>query len=336
MSEPLTVDLKGKETSLPKKIPGWYRDFVLRDHVDEMDAAVRVYKILPGANPQRRLDALQWCRSVAYFVRNDCTGDVKVSSRSCKLRWCPMCSTSRQWFITSQVQNWVASISKPKFLTLTFQHFEIPLSEQVNNLYKSFTKLRKLKYFRDKVRGGIWFFQIKKSASDGLWHPHLHCLVDAEWLPKDHISKLWEKITLGSKIVDVKGVLNDKKVADYVARYAAKPSQLSSLDEVDQMELVGSLHGRRLCGTWGNGRSISLRPSRPPDAEDWKPVGSWSMVVRLLNDDSNARQIFNAWKKNQPLSVDINMRHIEVEVYDLPRSLRRDEPENRQMWLDFW
>lgn len=323
------------ETSITSQPPDMYRDFVIEHHFAEMNAAYNIYRTIDHTEHQRNFKALQECRASAWFVRNIETGQVRVTSKSCKLRWCPMCSAARRWHLTKQVSEWLKTAEKPKFLTLTFQHFDIPLVDQINNLYNCFKTFRKKKFFRKECRGGVWFFQIKKSKNDNLWHPHLHCLIDSEWIVKDDISKAWEVITEGSKIVDIKGVTDESKVAEYVARYSAKPSLLSTLELDDQFEIVSVLHGRRLVGTWGSARSISLRPSKPPDAADWHTIGSWFYVVNSMRSDTNASAIWNAWKNNKPLEAGVTMAHIEDGLLNAKLVMYKEPLESNQILLDF-
>jgi len=299
------------ETSVGEPPPNTLRDHVLRFHRAEMISTRSVYVSLPGRNPERRIEALDNCKKNAWFVRNVDTGMVKVVSSSCKLRWCPMCSNARKYHLAGQVTEWLEGVAKPKFLTMTLKHTAQPLAEQIDHLYNSFRKFRMIKEHKKKIKGGVWFFQIKKSKKDNLWHPHLHCVIDSKWIDGKKLWRTWLKITGTSKVIDIRAVKDPDKVAEYVARYSARPSDLAVLGAPDQLELVTALHGRRLVGTWGTAREMSLSPSKPPDADRWRKVGSWWTVASLFAIDDRARNIWSAFKLNKPMAIEDDLYYVE-------------------------
>jgi len=190
------------------------------------------------------------------------------------------------------------------------KHSDAPLEWQIQNLYNYFRAIRKRKEFKQRVTGGIWFFQIKKSKTDGLWHPHLHCLVTGMYLPKRMLSRMWSQITYGSYVVDIRVVHDPQAAANDAAKYAACPGSLVDLSLSEASELVNSINGRRICGTWGTGRTVSLRPAKQTDKDQWKCVGDWLFVMNNRDSSSNARAILNAWKDKQPLEADIDCNPI--------------------------
>lgn len=307
MNEKLSSNLDTLETSGDSRPPESYRKYCITHCQDEYQASLDAYADFDLEDGKSRVVTLEQCRTGAYFVRNRKTAKVKVLSSSCHLRWCPMCSATRRWFLTQQVSDWLTTVRQQKFLTLTVQHYEEPLQKQIDFLYESFKKFRKTKFIKNHVRGGIWFFQIHRAKSDGLWHPHLHCVIDAAWMDKFKISATWEFVTKTSKIINIKEVKNADSMAEYVARYAARPSLLSHLDVPSRYELLQALHGRRLVGTWGNARSITLRPSKPPDADDWVKVGYYRKVIWTMDTDPRARSIWTAFKNDTELSEDCNI-----------------------------
>ena len=282
--------------------PVSYRDFRNRFHTAEVMAVSEAYEYIDQQDGSKFLSRLDACKSRAYFHRHAETGQVRVISSCCRLRWCPFCAEGRKWRVQEEVKTWLPDAQRPKFLTLTLKHTDQSLHDQVDHLYKSFQKLRKAKYFKDHVAGGIWFFQVKQSKTDGLWHPHLHCLLDATFMPRKHLSKMWLKITGTSMVVDIRQVKDEKTMIEYVARYAAKPGSLSLMNGDVRVALIRSLHGRRLVGTWGSARRLSFRTVKPDDSAKWQRLANFTMVAALYDHDENARKIFNAWKTNQPLS----------------------------------
>ena len=161
-------------------------------------------------------------------------------------------------------------------------------------------------------------------------------MIDSEYISKFDLSAAWAAITITSNIIDIRKVYDCDNAAQEVARYASRPAMLADLDEPDRLELLESLHGRRLVGTWGTARSISLRPSKPPDADDWINVGSWSLVVDLIRDDYRAAAIWNAFKNDSECTEDCTLRDLELEIANDSDLVFSNPVERYQALLDFY
>lgn len=290
-----------------------YRDHLTLEFPSKMRAVESMYSAIDSADNKNYFLRLVSCRSLAIFQRHEETGKVKVTSEHCGLRWCPLCAKARAGRITNEVSGWFDHVRKPVLLTLTLKHTSAPLKHQVHFLYKDFKKLRNRKLFRKKSFGGIWFFHIKRSKADGFWHPHLHCLMDSDWIDKRELSGLWSKITGGSHVVHLKTVENPHNSVGHAARYSAEPCDVSTMSKSDGLEVFHAMHGKRLCGTWGTGRSMDLRKPANPESKQWKPIGDWNEVRSLVDTDSRAKAIMQAYLLNQPLDDGITFVDSEPE-----------------------
>jgi len=340
MSEPMSDSNSSKldtlETSGDSRPPESYRKYCITHCQDEYEATLQTYREFDLEDGTDRATTFLGCRTGAWFARNKLTGMVKVLSSSCHLRWCPMCSATRRWFLTQQVSDWLRSALEPKFLTLTVVHNSNLLSEQIEFLYDSFKKYRKLNLLKRNVKGGVWFFQIHKSKHDNKWHPHLHCVIDSPWIDKYELSTAWKLVTKTSEIIHIKEVKDSDSMSEYVARYAARPSLMSKLDFAGRFELLRSLHGRRLVGTWGCARSIVLRPSRPPDADNWENIGSFAKVTDSVDSNPKALKIWQAFKNGTECPEDCNLLHDSDKANCVQYSDVHTVDEHRQMLLDFY
>lgn len=269
-----------EETSGQPQSLSSYRSFITSGCTRQIAAARLAYDGLNDLKADSRLLSFDSCRTNAWFVRHKVTGEIRVASKRCGLRWCPLCIRTRRFVITAVVAGWLRTADRPKFLTLTLKHNTAPLEKQVSSLYGFFKELKRRPWFKKRLKGGIWFFQVKLSESDGLWHPHLHILFEGKFLPHAELSQKWKEITHGSSVVDIRSVKNPKKVAEYVARYAAAPCDLADLDSERALDVVRALFGRRIVGTFGTGRSIKLTVMPPDDAADWEYMESFSIVMR--------------------------------------------------------
>jgi hypothetical protein len=201
--------------------------------------------------------------------------------------------------MTQSIVPWIQRKKKPKFITLTLKHSNAPLGEQIDGLYKFFSKLRRRPFWKKKIGGGVWFFQVKKSKNDNLWHPHLHILASGLYIAQRDLSRQWAHITHGSTIVDIRAVRNPEKAAEYVARYASAPCDPSGLDFEAALELIEAMHGRRICGTFGNGKEIQLVPKKCPDSDDWEYLAGYTEVIMKRNTDDFCFEIYSAFKENR-------------------------------------
>lgn len=274
-------------------------------------SALELYSHLDYSPENSKARRLQLCRKTGYFVRHKETGQVRLALESCKLRWCALCGSAKVSWITHSVSEWLANRSRPKFATFTLKHRDIDLEQLLDDLYRFFFALRRSKDFCSHVRGGIWFFHIKLSSADGLWHIHLHCVLDSDYFPQAELSDLWLKITGNSRIVDIRKIDNPGKAANEVARYAACPCDLSKNTLDNNVNVLRALHGKRICGAWGTAKGVRLKPPRDEHPELWINVGSRTVILELCKTDPAAAAIYQAWRNQTYLESDINCRALD-------------------------
>jgi len=299
-----------KSSTIHSNIKPTYRATLLQSCEADLQAAEEIYAYFDEIDATEKLWRLKSCRTGAFFFRNKNTGAVRVGAQSCHLRHCPICTKTRELTIKTNVASWLRKTGYPKLLTFTLKHHDRPLIEQINTLYESFKKIRRLSILKNRCSGGVWFFQVKKSKKDHLWHPHIHCLVAGQYIPQRDLAKAWLKITGDSNIVDIRLVKSVEHVAKDVARYAAKPCKLSTLEWSDILEVAVALDKRRLCGTWGICRKLKITSLPDFEKGDWYQVGSWNGVYENRNVDDNAKAIMDCWRTGKPLETGINIDHL--------------------------
>lgn len=296
------------ETSV-LKFPQDYKEFRRSSDQVEWEKSEWLYNRLFESGDRDRREAFRNCRGLAWFVRQKFTGEVRVFSNACKLRWCPICSRAKTYHIQESCKQWISGKVGVKFLTLTLKHTNSPLSNQISALYQFFRALRKRKDIASYVRGGVWFFQVTFSKRTEQWHPHLHCLLDSDYIPQAYLKQIWKEITHGSEIVDIKSIHNTDKVSSYVARYCARPCNLKDYDEEQCIEIFNAFHGRRLCGSWGTGSDCKLSNIKSDDIDCWQRVGSYKAVVSQAYSLSRARIILEAWLSKKPVPEYFTIEH---------------------------
>jgi len=309
-----------------------YRNFRISYCPDEYKATMEMYSDLDIKHDKNRVSLLTKCRTFAWFARSTETGLVHVCSNSCRQRWCPICSGGRSNYIVRSLEPWVRRVKNPRFLTLTLRHSNAPLEHQIDTLYKHFRNLRRDKQFKQYVKGGVWFFQVKLSKRADQWHPHLHCLIVGKYMPHEWISRKWKNVTKTSNIVDIRAVKNKSEVAKYVARYCARPAKLSQYPIELRQEIFEALHSRRLCGKWGSAKEISLSPPRFVPEQKYTRLGTWSTILSLRCSSSEARLIIKCWIEKLCIPPGISLDHVDD---FLDGKVDYDVVETDQYWVPY-
>ena len=332
MSEPhLVQDIETKTETAPAPS---YRSFLDDKSPGAALASTKFYRYVDSPGDSKFSNRLSECRSRAWFIRHKDTGKVRVAAKQCRLRWCYHCSESRQQFITQAVTPWWTAARMPKLLTVTIKHSDLPLPEQIDFLYKSFSKFRNRKFLKSRIRGGVWFFQVTYNQRDKQWHPHLHALIDSSYLDHNQLIVLWHKITKTSNIVHIRAVHNPEATLAHNARYEARPSALIKIPEDLWLDMYEAFDGRRICGTWGTAKEISLRPSKPEDASAWEDIGGFHTVASLEKYDDNASAIWRAWRMNLKLGDGISCRPIENKMAGIEEDCRPPPKWMIEPWFD--
>lgn len=288
--------------------PLQYRDALIARCPKQYQSVLEAYRLLDAEDGKRRFSRLTECRNRAFFTVHDETGEVRVTSSSCKLRWCPLCASAKRQFLRKEIAQWMTSQPEVRFMTLTSKHTAQPLQEQLDGLYSAFRLLRQSPAFKRYVTGGIWFLQTHVSASDGFWHNHLHCIITGRYIPQNLLRDMWLSKTQTSHIVDIRQVKDIQESADYVARYASSPSNPAKLPPQSLLDLMRACHGRRIVGKWGVASAVRLTPTLPDDAAHYKSVGSFRDLMQMAANDDTASHIILAWRNGTP--VPERIRHL--------------------------
>ena len=239
---------------------------------------VRSALVTTGIKP-RPLARFDNCGSDPWVVvDSEDSSRLAIHSNHCHSRWCVPCSRERAARIVGNLK--VKLNSGPiRFLTLTMKHSDTPLSDQISRLYDSFRRLRRARFWLDAVDGGSAVLELKHSHRDGLWHVHLHCLLEGRYVRHAAIMAEWWRITGDSKIVDIRPCHHGDHASGYITKYITKPIPASVINKPDRLlELITALAGRRLVLTWGTWRGVRL--SEPLDSTSWKSIASLPVLYR--------------------------------------------------------
>jgi hypothetical protein len=254
----------------------------------------------------RRLESFADCGSCSTCEQT--RDEVRVRGSSCHHALCEPCRQERAAKIRSSLHALCLGRTV-RFLTLTLRHSPTPLSDQIDRLYQSFGTLRRRKSWTSNCVGGAAFLEVKLSAKDGRWHPHLHILLEGQWWDAREISREWHAVTGDSSIIDITRPRVIEDVCRYAVGYCTKTVDASIWLIPDKLdECVCALRGRRMCLTFGTWRGTPLEPDETDDRV-WITLGRLEDVLRRAADgveacvrwvEAAARRYPNLW--NCPLT----------------------------------
>ncbi len=277
-----------------------YRAYLLKPRIESYTRALEIYAHLDGSFTGKFSLRLQACRKFAWFVQSSITKKLRVQSSRCKLRWCPICRDVSRMIVTKAVNEWLEAQKYPKMITLTLKHNDDELIVQINHLYKSFQNLRKRAYFQRLISGGVWFFQLKFNQKSQQWHPHIHCLVAGKFLPHARLKALWFKITGDSNVVDIRPVKDVESCSNEVARYATSPADITAVDFDRALTIFYATKHRRICGSWGSARSVTLKPTPLEDTGEWSKVADFYFINCKKKFDPQVLAFWQCFKRGVP------------------------------------
>lgn len=214
----------------------------------------------------------------------------RISSENCRDRWCRPCQRERSRIIAANIIEKLAD--RPcRLITLTIRTEGLTLRQGVAKLYTSFQKLRQTTFWKTRVTGGCATCEVKLTQDGIRWHPHLHLLVEGDYVPAGHLGKKWHAITGDSYIVDVRAAADSTTAARYVVKYLGKPVPSSIVRHHDHLvEAIQALTGRRMVATFGNWQGLQLTETCSDVA--WHNLCSYrELVEKVLASDADSRRI---------------------------------------------
>lgn len=236
----------------------------------------RVYVALANAESSaltRRAEKLSaCCMSPSFYLHAD--GGVGVGVIRCRDRLCPTCSRARSAKARERAKGAVQRMDAIRFLTLTMPHTDEGLADQLKTLRSAFARLRKSRIWKECVTGGVCTMEITRNARTGQWHPHLHALIDGEFVPHATLREAWrnalnhsvkrEWVKPGERVVvDIRATSGRSGAVQYITKYATKPADLSGWGADVIREVADALAGARTLSTFGHLHGIALDPRDP-------------------------------------------------------------------------
>lgn len=214
-------------------------------------------------------------------------GEVHDCERRCSKKWCPMCVRKLATKRAEKFRAAVAAMKWPLFVTLTMKNVDDLSFDAVRKLRRAFGKLRQRKLWKERVLGGAASIEVTNIGNG--WHPHLHAILDCEWLawktpkPKQsdsrdrklklcqkaaqELERVWSKcLNQTNSSIKVKRT-NGADVVQEVLKYSVKGTDLVESPE-PVAPIIRCLEATRLVTTFGSlfGKRLLKAESdeRPP------------------------------------------------------------------------
>lgn len=266
----------------------------------------RVYRVLQtiGHDPMR-VHRFAHCGAGAWVQR--AIGEktkFRVISAKCHDRFCEACQREKRLKISRNLMSKLPD-GRVRFVTLTLRSSATPLDQQIDRMLKAFAKMRRGRRLSKCFVGGIWFLEVTKNAKTNLWHPHVHCLVQGDYIPLDLLRLEWHRCTGDSYIVDVRDIKHVKEVCGYVTKYAAKAVNLAALQsEADLAEAMAVFRGQRMFAAFGTWVRLKLSATCESDVE-WEYYERLATIRRKAKDgDDVAIHILHALRAVGPITTE--------------------------------
>lgn len=194
----------------------------------------------------------------------------------CGHRFCPVCSVRRRARVRARLEHIISQVKltkkqRWKLLTLTLRS-EKDLAPMVRKLIAGFRKLRQRSFWKRSCAGGA--FVVEVTAHNGMWHAHIHAVLQSDYIPQQQISAAWLKLT-GSMVVDIRAGASGG-IVGYLVKYITKqsvnaellPHVSEALKACRLMQPFGTWHG--LAKTWV--QPPSLCPGCKSECRNWIPI----------------------------------------------------------------
>ena len=211
---------------------------------------------LDALGEAERAGHVRACGAVSVYVCRDGCGQLAGRHAfHCRERLCVWCSGARGAQLGDALLPLVQAMANPWFLTLTVKNGP-DLAERAAHLRTAFKKLRRRRWWRANVAGGIAVEEVTRNDRTGDWHPHLHLVIDAaipQAVLQAALRDLWAAVTGDSFVIDLRPFAGATVAADLreLCKYTAKIADIVQHPGLVR-EYLEYAERRRLIVTFGS------------------------------------------------------------------------------------
>lgn len=260
------------------------------------DERLRLAKMLYYCNstPARKMQSrLEQCGSaIAVFGHKRVLETHMCVTMWCNARFCPVCAPVSVFQTAKRFTYAMAhSVHKPlKFATFTVRNVPIGSLDRamvgLSSAWLRFSKDHLARHYRSA--GYIQKREVTYNRKTREWHPHLHCIIDSDFIPAKELTRRWNKcaekagFSVSDASTQISAVRTDDtaKAAYECAVYCSKPVAANAANAYFWDLLISAWYGQRAYSSAG---SLRLRPL--PKSGDWEFVDFLDRYLRVCSDD---------------------------------------------------
>lgn len=226
------------------------------DHQKKARSRLNVERALVAAGWYEVADKVHDCGRTGQTIRCNICGGEWIAVDRCHHRLCPYCAPIRAAKLY-ELHKHLAGRPNLKHLILTFKNTPELSREYITWMISCFTRLRRRQLFARAWRGGVYAMEFTYTEAKG-FHPHIHAMVDGDYVPQAEIAQAWLAITGNSEVVWIERAKRSKQALKYIL----KPSNelLNSPKALDS--LLSAVLGRHFVSGWGRWYRVTEKSLR--------------------------------------------------------------------------
>ncbi len=195
----------------------------------------------------------------------------------CKDAHCPSCAEKKARRKGWEVSRIVSALNSPRHfvahaLSRPYRAGDDKdatqaLAAAVDEAYAAPACLRRLKFFRDTVRGGVVAPEVAYNERLHQWDFHFHFIIDGPDFDVARADAHWRKhVTRGSFIPDPRSIQSLKKLAFYVVKAKSWSPEAGVLGRAELAALTDVMRGKHRYRVWGVAKTAKVRLVDEPTA----------------------------------------------------------------------
>ena len=265
------------------------RDSTIRSLDNASDEFEPMGLIEEAAELRRLANKLDDCCRHPYIAINKDTSEIRIHEFRCKLRICTYCGKLRAAALSVKILPLVQKMDAPYRLDFTIKSSDDPIRKQFNRIVKCFAKLRQTDLWKAHYSGGFYTLEATHNHDTDQWHPHIHVIVDGEYLLHERLKKAWHEITGDSTIIWMTQCVSNSQAVYYVNKYVTKTQDPSLVPEHRIAEWALALKGMRFVNLFGGLRHDKVNEEDEPpkmDIQIYTPMSQLSAAITDGDDEA--------------------------------------------------
>lgn len=233
------------------------------------------------------------CRS-PFIAINKETSEIRIHEFRCKLRICSYCGRCRAEQLKAKMLPLVEKMNSPRMIGFSLKSNDAPLRKQFERLVESFAKLRRSKLWIRHFTKGFYTLEATHNSKSNQWHPHIHGIVDGDFIQHAKLKALWESITGDSNIVFIRLCHSHTAAVNYMTKYVTKTQDASTVPEHRLAEWAITLKGMRFLNLFGKLRHDTINEEDERKKMDIHIYTPMSMLSKAISEgDDKAKSIWD-------------------------------------------